>query len=191
MAMTSEREKEIRKIAGRDGQTWRSSAVSLVALNDVLDELDEFRGKARWIPVGERLPESEVRVLTWVKGQEPLNGEYLNGVWLTYGDWSRVRMVIQPTHWMPMPEPPVADESLTKVPIQHFHDDPVFYGNCPACVAGHAGVFVGEKGADRKCEARWDGGRTSDCEVFPSQFKYPHCQVCGQHHEPPACTASQ
>lgn len=36
--MTPEREAEIRKIAGRDGQTWRSSAVSLVALNEVLDD---------------------------------------------------------------------------------------------------------------------------------------------------------
>lgn len=41
--MTPEREREIRKIAGRDGQTWRSSAVSLVALNEVLDELDAER----------------------------------------------------------------------------------------------------------------------------------------------------
>lgn len=44
--MTPEREREIRKIAGRDGQTWRSSAVSLVALNEVLDELDRLRGAA-------------------------------------------------------------------------------------------------------------------------------------------------
>ena len=44
--MTPDREREIRKIAGRDGQTWRSSAVSLVALNEVLDELDRLRGAA-------------------------------------------------------------------------------------------------------------------------------------------------
>ena len=44
--MTPEREREIRKIAGRDGQTWRSSAVSLVALNGLLDELDRLRGAA-------------------------------------------------------------------------------------------------------------------------------------------------
>lgn len=143
MGMTPEREKEIRKIAGRDGQTWRSSSVSLVALNDVIDELDELRGKVRWIPVSERLPEPGVRVLTWVKGQNALNGEYLDGNWLTYGDWGRVRMFRQPTHWMAMPVLPGPGESdpLTKVAVQHFHDDPVFYANCPACVAGHAGVF--------------------------------------------------
>ncbi len=44
--MTPEREREIRKIAGREGQTWRSSAVSLVALNEVLDELERLRGAA-------------------------------------------------------------------------------------------------------------------------------------------------
>ena len=44
--MTPEREAEIRKIAGRDGQTWRSSAVSLVALNEVLDELERLRAAA-------------------------------------------------------------------------------------------------------------------------------------------------
>lgn len=44
--MTPEREREIRKIAGREGQTWRSSAVSLVALNEVLDELERIRGAA-------------------------------------------------------------------------------------------------------------------------------------------------
>lgn len=44
--MTPEREREIRKIAGREGQTWRSSAVSLVALNEVLDEMERLRGAA-------------------------------------------------------------------------------------------------------------------------------------------------
>ena len=44
--MTPGREREIRRIAGRDGQTWRSSAVSLVALNEVLDELDRPRAAA-------------------------------------------------------------------------------------------------------------------------------------------------
>ena len=211
MGMTPEREKEIR-------ETLRGNTTSDYAdAHALLQELDELRGKLRWIPVGERLPEPGVRVLTWREGQNALNGEYLDGSWLTYGDWSRVRMFLQPTHWMAMPALPGPGESdpLTEVPekpyikpamgfgasglpegfndpaVKHSHDEPTFYANCPACVAGHAGVFVGEKGTDRKCEARFDGGRTYDCEVFPSMFKDPHCQVCGQHHEAPACTASQ
>ncbi len=56
--MTPEREREIRRIAGRDGLTWRSSAVSLFALNEVLDELERIRTEIRALPRWESLEDS-------------------------------------------------------------------------------------------------------------------------------------
>lgn len=57
----------------------------------------------RWVPVTERLPEEDVRVLVWLSKQDFLytridTDRLINGKW-TRWNW-RV------THWMPLPEPP-------------------------------------------------------------------------------------
>ena len=58
----------------------------------------------KWIPVTERLPDTEDRVLVCCKtkkGLQTINMAYLfNGTWHGQGSMSGV------THWMPLPEPP-------------------------------------------------------------------------------------
>lgn len=63
-----------------------------------------------WIPVSERLPEeyhagpsSGVPVLVWAKGFPVQSGWYRNDESGEQWTWNSAK---QPTHWMPMPEPP-------------------------------------------------------------------------------------
>ena len=77
-------------------------------------EIQEFQEQVpQWIPVEERLPEPSsseyedgVRVLAWSKG----NG--IDPAWFyrdsESGDRWSWDSTTQPTHWMPLPEPPSA-----------------------------------------------------------------------------------
>jgi hypothetical protein len=63
----------------------------------------------RWIPVGERLPEMDERVMVanaaddWVTvGSRQLTGEY------HHWDGDDSEELHKPTHWMPLPGPPLA-----------------------------------------------------------------------------------
>ena len=49
-----------------------------------------------WIPVSERLPDEEVRVLAY-DGTSVFESEYMHGRW----EW-----LADVTHWLPMPNPP-------------------------------------------------------------------------------------
>lgn len=84
------------------------------ALNEYLDRRVEMldrvtdaflkRGE-RWIPVSERLPESGETVLVWHYGEVQM--AWLNH--LTNGVAYFVRDThynFEPSHWMPLPEPP-------------------------------------------------------------------------------------
>ena len=51
---------------------------------------------SQWIPVNERLPDEEVRVLAY-DGDKVFESEYWNGSW----EW-----LADVTHWMPLPNPP-------------------------------------------------------------------------------------
>ena len=51
---------------------------------------------SEWIPVSERLPPEETRVLAY-DGDKVFESEYWNGNW----EWCA-----DVTHWMPLPEPP-------------------------------------------------------------------------------------
>jgi hypothetical protein len=59
------------------------------------DEIEHLRSERRWVPVDERLPDQEQRVLV------VLNGEAKSAWYYPPGKF-------QPeiTHWMPLPEPP-------------------------------------------------------------------------------------
>ena len=62
------------------------------------------KGKPKWIPVSERLPEQYETVIGW-------DGHFMgevqhshNGfVWLDDDGWNETAEI---THWMPLPEPP-------------------------------------------------------------------------------------
>lgn len=56
-----------------------------------------------WIPVTERLPEKDVRVLVWV-GENSCNFPVIDTDRIHCGRWVRWDECI--THWMPLPEPP-------------------------------------------------------------------------------------
>ena len=60
----------------------------------------------KWIPVTERLPESQQKVIVCRKNGKVEQGVYLgvNGWWKVYG--TNTKAV---THWMPLPEPPKED----------------------------------------------------------------------------------
>jgi len=57
-----------------------------------------------WIPVGERLPEEDVDVLVMTNYGMHVAGIDEDGLWnASHGDsWQ----FPEPTHWMPLPEPP-------------------------------------------------------------------------------------
>lgn len=57
----------------------------------------------QWIPVTERLPEEDVRVLVWV-GENSCNFPMIDTDRIHNGRWVRWDRYI--THWMPLPEPP-------------------------------------------------------------------------------------
>jgi hypothetical protein len=57
----------------------------------------------KWIPVTERLPEEDVRVLVWV-GANSCNFPVIDTDRIHNGRWVRWDEYI--THWMPLPEPP-------------------------------------------------------------------------------------
>ena len=98
----------IREAFGHD-TFWDTDAPPL--LEDAVAEIERLR--AGWIPVSEQLPpppasewEDGVRVLAWSKG----NG--IDPAWFyrdsEYGDRWSWDSTTQPTHWMPLPEPPGA-----------------------------------------------------------------------------------
>jgi len=63
----------------------------------------------RWIPVGERLPETGLRVLAFVQCQPHEHCQTV-GAFMFNGDWvfdEHYEDAGEPTHWMPLPEPPV------------------------------------------------------------------------------------
>jgi len=70
---------------------------------DIGGEIVPLYRAPRWIPVSERLPEGEQRVLVWSQS---------NGLHLAYIDpWGQWRDADENpgkkiTHWMPLPEPP-------------------------------------------------------------------------------------
>jgi hypothetical protein len=62
----------------------------------------------KWIPVTERLPEKDVRVLVWMKDNEEGYTQMDTDRWSCTMEqgYHWVRWGKNVTHWMPLPEPP-------------------------------------------------------------------------------------
>jgi hypothetical protein len=85
---------------------WPEGCRGTVISRELLDAIVEEKNNCqRWIPVGERLPEENVRVLVFDKAfRQPEMGTYYAA-----DGWVGDEMaMLDPTHWMPLPEPPEA-----------------------------------------------------------------------------------
>jgi hypothetical protein len=76
-------------------------------IESAADEIERLRAARRWIPVSEPLPEMDERVMVgnaadgWVTvGSRHLTGQY------HHWDGDDSEELHEPTHWMPLPEPP-------------------------------------------------------------------------------------
>ena len=80
------------------------------------EEFAKYRGKNRWIPVAERLPEIGKKVLVLAYDNDTLTARMqkrtengfpvfeCNGIFLEMAKQGRI------THWMPTPEPPESED---------------------------------------------------------------------------------
>lgn len=81
--------------------------------NAVLDSIDSQPTVNQWIPVTERLPETNATVGIFTKSRSIYLGVYT----VRHGTWREEGFIVAPgfmrisnvTHWMPMPEPPKGD----------------------------------------------------------------------------------
>lgn len=69
-------------------------------------EVERLREERRWIPVEERLPPANADVLCAVAGWGSFSGSFQHGSWFREGVW----LEKPPTHWQPLPAPPVEEE---------------------------------------------------------------------------------
>ena len=90
------------KCSDEDCKTEIEVNVRLAAYEDTGLEPDEI---PHWIPVSERLPEVNTRVLVWGKEHKEAVVAVFNedGIWAIAHGWGVVYGV---THWMPLPQPP-------------------------------------------------------------------------------------
>lgn len=93
-------------------QTCRQTNHDAVPASDIMDEAADEIEKLRslvplWIPLAEQMPELDQRVMVanasdeWVAvGSRQITGEY------AHWDGDDYEELCEPTHWMPLPEPP-------------------------------------------------------------------------------------
>ena len=86
-------------------QINRDIQTAAAHLDEVLAEIDRLNTERRWIPVGERLPETRQAVLLFLHSGWEISGHLgLDGNWYDNDD----EQFINVTHWMPLPPPPDA-----------------------------------------------------------------------------------
>lgn len=101
-----------------------NSPVMFDTLKDMLDELESENQEYCWISVKERLPERQKPVLVYVPSYSDEDEEYIGHVAMSYythsangGYWAgtdgnvygAIGIIHEPSHWMPLPEPPKED----------------------------------------------------------------------------------
>ena len=106
-------QQEIEKLRGQNEQLREAAALVTKESAELLER--------RWIPVTERLPEYDARVLAfdmraknkyigiWTREKDPDDG---NDCWFDSAGWWYAFDEI--THWMPLPEPPEVENAETK-----------------------------------------------------------------------------
>jgi antitoxin component of RelBE/YafQ-DinJ toxin-antitoxin module len=79
--------------------------------NEALDMGIEALAQTRWIPIEERLPEENQRVLIWCPEQKNIYcAVYKNKQWLGYNGIFLNKIEFQViTAWMPLPKPYMAE----------------------------------------------------------------------------------
>jgi hypothetical protein len=103
--------------AERDCNTWRELAKGNKTAYDAMlkraeaaeARVAELEAERRWIPCSERMPEYNTRVICYTPKDNLVCQYTLEG-----GDWSDgigfLREEYYPTHWMPLPHPPVTPD---------------------------------------------------------------------------------
>jgi hypothetical protein len=76
-------------------------------LNTTAKRLKELDEKQKWIPVTERLPDEDTRVLVWLR-VKIYDHTHMDTDRLHRSRW--VRWGEDVTHWMPLPEPPKEED---------------------------------------------------------------------------------
>ena len=94
---------------GRCEDCYTEALVDHLIANGVrLEEKQATSDENKWIPVTERLPETDKKVLCYKNGEIKI-GKYLNAKYTDeiYAFRSLdMTMAFGATHWMPLPEPP-------------------------------------------------------------------------------------
>ena len=70
-------------------------------------EVERLREERRWIPVEERLPDDEADIICAYAGFKSFPGYRQGFNWFDDRDQ---HLAFPPTHWQPLPAPPVEDE---------------------------------------------------------------------------------
>ena len=85
-----------------EAKTWIANALSLIPAADVQP--------VKWIPVAERLPEQNTRVIGFMAWKGITAIEYQNGKWYSIDHLQSLPNEAV-THWMPLPKPPKDGET--------------------------------------------------------------------------------